>query len=195
MTFLNDLKDAATWLQARRANPMLRAASAGLASRMREAGARTLGLLPADAEVAVPAVAVVVAAALAERCGTAVGVVDPHGTWTPSRPAAPADAPGLARTWLDERVAILTLPAGSACSALDALRSACDPQLDLAHVVADLSGFEQDGEQYDASEVVDGVALVARSGATSGRVVARWSEELTSVLCDVQFLGAVVTGL
>jgi hypothetical protein len=75
-----------------------------------------------------------------------------------------------------------------------ALRTVCQAQTRFAHLVVDLTGFDRDGEVLEAGELVDAVVLVARRGRTSARTVARWHDELCSVLSSVRFLGVVLAG-
>src|SRR5512143_4145097 len=87
--------------------PEVRSSLAHLARRVREKGVRTLGLAPADDDVAIPPLAIALGQSLAEMAGGPVAVVDAVGGW----PCAPellefTDRPAaaLATNWIVDRL-------------------------------------------------------------------------------------------
>lgn len=173
----------------------VRSECARLASRLREQRARTIGLVPVADDVAVPAVAIELGSALAERCAGPVGVVDASGSWTCARAlvedAAPDGTP-LATSWLLGNLAVLT-PRSPEPSALPVqLRSfLLGEGAAFDHLVADLTGLEQLGEQVAAVDLLEAVALVARSGMTTARQIRRRMRDLPGG----RLLGVLLTGL
>jgi hypothetical protein len=187
------LRAAGIWLMAGDEWPALGAECAGLARRLREKRARTVGLIPADDDVAVPAVAIHLGSALAGRSARPVGVVDAQGSWTGPAGAAPAeDGAGLVTSWLRDDLAVLTPRSGGTGAALQHLRGVLEAEADVfEHLVFDLTGFDHRGEQLAACELLEAVALVARSGRTTARRIDRGLRDLPAARC----LGVLLTGL
>jgi hypothetical protein len=174
--------------------PGVRSSLARLARLLREDGVRTLGLAPADDDVAVPTLALALGRALAETSAGAVAVVDAVGEW----PCAPAllevsdpASPAVATHWIADRLALLTPrpgEPGEALSKLDACLAANAPR--FAHLVVDLTGLDHLGAAAGAYHLLDGTALVARVGRTSIRRLARTYRDIP----EPRRLGVVLTG-
>jgi Mrp family chromosome partitioning ATPase len=174
--------------------PALRVECARLARRMREQRVRTVGLAPAADDVAVPAVAIELARAFAANLSGPVGVVDALGGWSCARALVEAAGPGsahLATSWLGENLAVLT-PRSFDLSAMLGLLlfSAVDEAADFDRLVVDLTGLDHLGE-LGALELLDAVALVARSGRTTARQVQRWLRRFP----EGRSLGVILTGV
>jgi hypothetical protein len=192
MPFLHELGDTAVWLSAPDGDPTLTAACAGMASRARRARARTIGLVPASDDVAVPAVAVLLARALAEVASAPAAVVDAHSSWAESFPGPGAAQEGSVATVAIARgLSVVAVRAEDAPNPLRRLRTACEAGGAFEHLVVDLTGFDHAGELLEACEALDASVLVARTGRTTRRAVARWLEELSGV----PFLGVLLTGI
>lgn len=175
--------------------PLLRSECARLARCLRERKARSIGLAPAADHVAVPAVAIELARALADRSRSPVGVVDAGGSWACAGPLAegsPAGGRILATIWLLENLALLTPRARKASEVLDELRGvAAGEAAGFGHLVVDLTGLDRLGEQVAAFDLLDAVAIVARSGLTTARQIQRRIRDLP----EGRSLGVLLTGL
>jgi hypothetical protein len=189
------LRAAGIWLMAGDEWPALGAECAGMARRLRERRARTVGLVPADDDVAVPAVALQLGSALAGRTVRPVGVVDAQGSWTGAPPAdaAPAaEGSGLVMSWLRDDLAVLAPRGATAGSALQHLRAVLATEAVLfEHLVFDLTGFDHRGDQLAACELLEAVVLLARSGRSRARRIDRRLRELPAARC----LGVLLTGV
>ncbi len=190
-TVHDEIRAAGIELVAHGAHPELWAECARLARLLRERHVHTIGLAPAGADVAIPAVAIELGRAIAES-GALVGVLDGLGTWPCARALIERAGPGsvpLATTRLLEGVALLTPYGSDARSSVAHLQSALlQAEGGFTHLVVDLTGFGQLGEELAACEILDGVVLVARSGRTTVRQIQRW-------LRDHAGLGVLLTGL
>lgn len=189
------LRAAGIWLMAGDEWPALGAECAGLARRLRDKRARTVGLVPADDDVAVPAVAIHLGSALAGRSVRPVGVVDAQGSWTGAPGAdgaADGEGTGLVTSWLRDDLAVLAPRAVGAGAALQHLRVVLQTEAEVfEHLVFDLTGFDHRGEQLAACELLEAVALVARSGRTTARRIERRLRDLPAARC----LGVLLTGM
>ena len=190
------LREAGIWLMAGEEWPALGAECAGLARRLRERRARTIGLEPADDDVAVPAVALHLGSALAGGSARAVAIVDTFGGWTASTgtTAAAQDPSALVTAWLRDDLAVLTPRAagtGAPGAALRQLRSVIEAEsADFDHLIFDLTGFDHLGEQLAAYDLLEAVVLVARSGRTTVRRIQRRLRDVPGA----RFLGVLLTG-
>ena len=166
-----------------------------VARELRERGLHTVGLAPADDEVAVPAVAMLLGGALAQVSGGAVGLVDAAGSWPAApelRASAPSDGSLLATSWLRDGLAVLGPRCFDHGTALAPLRAAVAlVPAAFEHLVVDLTGFDHLGELPAATGLLDGVLLVARSGRTRGRQVRRWLGDAAGG----RGLGVLLTGI
>lgn len=186
------LRAAGIWLVRDEDCPGLAAECAGLARRLREKSARTIGLVPADDHVAVPAVAIHLGRALAGRSVRAVGVVDARGSWMDaSRPDDATAGADLVTRWLGDHLALLTPRIAEAAATLQQLRGIlADEEEAFDHLVVDLTGFDHMGEQRAACELLEAVVLVARSGRTTVRRMRRRLRDLAGTPC----VGILLTG-
>ncbi len=151
--------------------------AARVARLLRERGVPSVGLVPADDEVAVPAIAVLIGDALARVSGRSIGLVDAAGDWPGAGDlhAASSDGSPLATSWLRDGLALLGPRAFHPGSALAPLRGGVSlvPGT-FEHLVVDLTGFDRLGELATAMALLDGALLVARSGRTTHGQVRRW---------------------
>lgn len=171
----------------------LEAECVGLVRRLHLRQARSLGLAPASDEVAVPAVALHLARALSDLTHDPVAVLDATGSWIPgpALPGVPEEDAPFATLPLDEGLALLTARRTGRAGGLDCLRALRDEASPYAHLVVDLTGLDRSGELIAACELLDAVAVVARSGRTT-------AEELRERLREVpgdRLLGVLLTGI
>lgn len=173
--------------------PAVRAAYGRVARELRGRPVGTVGLLPAGDDVAVPAVAIELARALAYAGGATVAILDPLGRWAgvTGGAAAPGSEDWYATEWLAERVAVLSPITSDRATALPLVRKVLrDAPGAFLNVVVDLTGFARLGEDRAAAELVDGVAVVARSGRTRARELARVLGQLEAR----RTLGVILSG-
>ncbi|HKA89862.1 MAG TPA: hypothetical protein VKE22_19510 [Haliangiales bacterium] len=175
--------------------PALRVECARLARRMRERMVRTIGLYPADDTVAVPSIAIELGRALADKSPGSVGVVDAHGSWACARAlagAAPADGTLVATSWITDNLAVLTPRIFDAGAMLGQLRAAVvENGVAFSDLVVDLTGLDHLGDQLAAFELLEAVAVVARSGRTTTRQIQRRLRDIP----EWSSLGVLLTGL
>lgn len=182
---------------ARAAEPSVHAECIRIARRLRAAGRRVVGLVPASERVAVPPVAVRLGAALVELSGTTVAFVDANVRWPAlsqiaSRPSRDRDDSVYATRWLSDSLALLTPPsAESAGEVMPGLAKLLEegPEI-FQYMLVDLTGFELLGEHAAAANVVEGVIVVARAGTTRERELLYFREELRTA----QLLGVLLVG-
>lgn len=189
------LRDVGIGLEETRDRASLRSECARMAASARGRGARTLGMLPASDDVAVPAPAIALGRALADVSLQPVGVVDALGNWPCARVlsthAAPDGTP-MITSWVLEGLALLTPRAAGPATGLYALRSAVEEPADgFDHLIFDLTGLDHLGEHLAAFDLLDAVALVARSGRSTTRQVSRRLSEIP----ERKALGVLLTGL
>jgi hypothetical protein len=188
------LRAAGIGLASQGAASVLGSELARVAHRVRELRRRAIALLPVGDDVAVPAVAVELGRWLGHASRAPVGVVDAGGYWPCHRAIVEASthAPGLLATcWAWEELALLAPREGGADAALAAVRAAVAGGGAFAHLVIDLTGFEQRGGHLAAFELVDAVALVARSGRSTLRQLQRCLRDLP----PTRGLGVLLTGV
>jgi len=177
------------------AAPAVRVECARLARRMREQMVNTIGLVPAGDDVAVPAVAVELGRALADKSEAPVAVIDGHRSWACAAAlvdGSPADGTFVATSWVTDRLAVLTPRTFDAATTLGKLYSAiADRGTLFGNVVVDLTGFDHLGEQLAAIELLDGTVIVARSARTTTRQIQRWLQDIP----EWSSLGVLLTGL
>ncbi len=162
----------AGWAAASKGSEIVR-----IARLLRERRVRTVGLLPADDEVAVPALALALGKALADTGGAPVAVLDAAGTWGCAAAllarAALSEA-GVTASWLGDALAILTPSSGDPGEVLRCLRGAASGgDGEWRHLVVDLTGVDHLGAQVEAFDVLDATTLVARRGRTTARALRR----------------------
>lgn len=175
--------------------PGLRADCAGLARRIRERSLRSVGLVPADDDVAIPRVLLHLGHALAAGSDGAVGLVDAQGTWAgpTSWPAADADEDGqiAIRREVADHLVFMAPRVTLSASALRQLQYVLAREArSFERLLVDLTGFARLGEQLAACQLLDAVLLVARRGTTTVHSARRWMRELEGVNC----LGILLTG-
>lgn len=174
--------------------PPVQAAYARLARLLRDRRVRTVGLVPAADGVAVPAIALGLATSLAAAGGANVAVVDPLGRWSGAAQGATAAegaAHWYATEWLTERIAVISPVTADPGTVLPLLQQVVRAELEhYLHLVVDLTGFDRLGERTSASALLDGVAVVARTGATRVAEIARALGEFD----EERALGVVLTG-
>lgn len=173
--------------------PAIRAAYGRVARELRRRAVWTVGLLPAGDDVAVPAVAIELARALVYAGGSTAAVLDPLGRWAgvTGGDAAPGSEDWYATEWLADRVAVLSPITADRSTALPLVRKVLrDAPRSFLNVVVDLTGFARIGEDEAAGELLDGVAVVARSGRTRSAELARVLGRLEAP----RALGVVLSG-
>lgn len=173
----------------------LRTECARLARRMRDEAVHTIGLAPAGDEVAVPATAIELGRALAERNHGSVGIVDALGSWPCAHAlveGAVRDRTVVATNWLVDDVAVITPRIREPGTMLAQLRGVmANGVVTFRHLVVDLTGVDHLGELVAASDLLDAVVVVARSGRTTTRQLQRWFRDLPAR----KGLGVLLTGL
>ncbi len=189
------LRAAGIELAANEDQPALRAECARLARRMRERLVHRIGLLPAADDVGVPSIAIELGRALADKSASSVGVVDAHGSWACARGLtgdAPPDGTLMATSWVTDNLAVLTPRIFDAGAMLGQLHSAVvENAVGFSDLVVDLTGFDHLGDQLAAFDLLEGIALVARSGRTTTRQIQRGLRDIPEWSC----LGVLLTGL
>jgi hypothetical protein len=188
------LREAGIALAGRADAPELRVECARVAARVRDRSARTLGLMPAGDDVAVPAVALVLGRALAEASPLPVGVLDVQGSWPCGRELAGMAESGdslVATSWVLPGLALLTPRVPDAAAGLSLVRIlAADLAAAYGHLLVDLTGLDHLGEHLAAFELLDALVLVARSGRTTVRQVQERLREFPAA----SGLGVLLTG-
>lgn len=153
--------------------PEVRAEATRVARRLHAGRTRVVGLVPADARVAVPPVALQIGQALCELTGATIAVVDVNvrypGLSQLARGASTDHDESVYSTrWLRGSLALLTPPrAERAGEIVPQLARLLLDGIDLfEHVLCDLTGLELVGEHASAAACMDGVIVVARAHAT-----------------------------
>lgn len=153
--------------------PALHAECVRAARRLKEAGGRAIGLLPASSEVAVLPVGIQLASALTELTGGAVAYVDANARWPALSREEWRSLPeelvaGFAVRRVGPLIRLLTPHAeggaGAGVVLLDALLGEDGDH--YARLLVDLTGFRELGDHLAAIRSLDGVVIVARAGHT-----------------------------
>ena len=153
--------------------PELGPAVGRIVALLRRGGHRSLGLLPAADDVAVPALALQIGLALARVSGTPTAVLDAQGTW-PWRSPTRRVTPAFAVDRITDRLILLTPRTIRAVAALEVAVAAGPQEAAVAeNVVVDLTGLDHTGEYIEMIARLDGTAVVARTGRTSLRQLRR----------------------
>lgn len=154
--------------------------------RIHGSGGRTIGLLPVGMDSAVPGVALNIGASLVDTLGATIAIVDTNARWPafaglerPADDGAQQDSPFVMR-WLRGSLALLTPRnppgAGIGVAELESLASVAGSM--FAHVLVDLTGFEQFGLHLDAVRLLDRVVVVARAGAATDWALIRTCRQI-----------------
>jgi len=142
-----------------------------VARRIRESRRQLIGLLPASPRVAVPAVAIQLAAVLCDVSAGPVVFVDANTRW-PALESLRADSAGtsstVVRLTLRDGVVAVThandRPDRIDIAWLQDTLERCADEFNL--VLVDFTGFPLMGEHASAFDLVDAVLIVARAGLT-----------------------------
>ena len=160
------------------------------ARRLWQTGHRVVGLLPATPAVATMGLALQLAKALSDLNAGTVAVIDAN----PQKPALaklapePSASTGAAFVELrlqDSPIVVTTRPRGleSPTGTLEELARVVAAQREQAVLtLLDLTGFRELGEHLDAYQLADGVVIVAHTGKTPERAVARCSREIPAAV-------------
>jgi hypothetical protein len=145
-----------------------------VATQIKTAERRIIGLLPASPDIGVIAVGVQLGLALVEVANATAAYVDANVRWPAISQIAVGDRPDedesmFATRWLRGQLALLTPPRiGEAGAGVPQLARVIQHSIELfSHVVVDLTGFKKLGEHLAAFDMVDGVIVVARGGRTT----------------------------
>ena len=174
--------------------PEVRTACIRVAQRIQRSGARAVGFVPADDQVAVPPVVIQIGAALCDLTGATIAVVDANVRYPGlSSLAAEQETPKVFSTrWLAGSLALLT-PAKveRAGEVVPSLARLLLEGGDLfAHTLCDLTGFELIGEHASAAACMDAVVLVGRAHATREDTL----RQLRALMPGDRFLGVLLVG-
>ncbi|MBE7449092.1 MAG: hypothetical protein HS111_09400 [Kofleriaceae bacterium] len=176
--------------------PEVRTEAIRVARRLHATGARAIGFVPTDRDVAVPPLLVQLGAGLCDLTGATIAIVDANARYPGLRAlvgGAPGDDGALFSTrWLAGSLALLT-PArveqpGEVVPAL--ARLLLDGSELFAHVLCDLTGFELFGEHASAAACMDGVVLVGRAHRTREDEL----RSLAALMPADRFLGVLLVG-
>lgn len=174
--------------------PEVRTEAIRIARRLQESGAKAIGFVPADADVAVPPALVQIGAALCDLTGATIAVVDANVRY-PGLRALVGDGPSdqvFSTRWLAGSLALLT-PARveRAGEVVPALARLLIEGADLfAHILCDLTGFELLGEHASAAACMDGVVLIGRAHKTGEDQLLA----LSRLMPKDRFLGVLLVG-
>jgi len=153
--------------------PDVRTEAIRIARRLAASGAKAIGFVPADGDVAVPPALVQIGAALCDLTGATIAVVDANvrypGLSQLARGATTDREESVYTTrWLRGSLALLTPPhAERAGEIVPQLARLLLEGVDLfAHVLCDLTGLELLGEHASAAACMDAVVVVARARRT-----------------------------
>ena len=158
-----------------------------VARRLRARERKAIGLLPATREVGVVATGVQLGLALVELTGAPIAFVDANARW-PALGAIGREAKGdravFATRWLHGTLALLTPrrapAAGGAVPDLE--RIVGEGREMFAHLLVDLTGFEELGEHLAAIDLLDGVVVVAEARATREQALLDLARDLPAEL-------------
>lgn len=174
--------------------PEVRTEAMRIARRLQGSGAKAIGFVPADRDVAVPPVLVQIGAALCDLTGATIAVVDANVRYPGLRGLVGGSEPStvFSTRWLAGSLALLTPArverAGEVVPAL--ARLLLDGSELFAHILCDLTGFELIGEHASAAACMDGVVVLGRAHKS------RESEllALARLMPRDRFLGVLLVG-
>jgi len=176
--------------------PEVRAECTRIARRIAHAGAKIIGIVPADDRVAVPPIAIQLGHALCDLTGATVAVVDANVRYPGLSQLAASkadDDPSVYSTrWIRGSLALLTPhQAERAGQIVPQLARLLLDGIDLfGHVLCDLTGLELVGEHASAAACMDTVMVVARAHRTHEDDLLA----LRRVLPPNRFLGVLLVG-
>jgi hypothetical protein len=174
--------------------PVVRSEALRIARRRTTAGAKAVGFVPADREVAVPPLLVQIGAALCDLTGATIAVVDANVRYPGLRALVGGDKSEevFSTRWLAGSLALLSPArverAGEVVPAL--ARLLLDGSDLFAHILCDLTGFDLIGEHASAAACMDAVVLVGRAHRSK-------EEELLALarlMPRDRFLGVLLVG-
>jgi hypothetical protein len=176
--------------------PDVRAECTRIARRLHATEAKAIGLVPADARVAVPPVAIQIGLSLSDLTGGTVAVVDANvrypGMQKLAGPVSPSDESVFATRWLRGSLALLTPPrverAGEVVPQL--ARLLLEGESLFEHILCDLTGFEIIGEHGSAAACMDAVIIVGRAHVTREAELLA----LRRLMPEGRFLGVLLVG-
>jgi hypothetical protein len=174
----------------------LAASCARIARKIHNAGARVVGFVPSDPDIAVPPLVIQLGLALCDQTGATIAVVDANVRYPAlahlARGGKIAGDSVFSTCWLRGSLALLSPPrverAGEVLPQL--ARVLLAGQELFAHMLVDLTAFELLGEHASAAACMDAVAVVARAHRTHER-------ELTGIaelMPRERFLGVLLVG-
>jgi hypothetical protein len=175
----------------------VRAECTRIARRLHATGAKAIGLVPADARVAVPPVAIQIGLSLCDLTGGTVAVVDANVRYPGMQKLAAAqgdarDDSVFATRWLRGSLALLTPPhferAGEVVPQL--ARLLLEGESLFEHILCDLTGFEIIGEHGSAAACMDAVIIVGRAHVTREAELLA----LRRLMPEGRFMGVLLVG-
>ena len=174
--------------------PDVRTEAIRIARRLSASGAKAIGFVPSDREVAVPPLLVQIGSALCDLTGATIAVVDANVRYPGLRALVGSDQSDqvFSTRWLAGSLALLSPArverAGEVVPAL--ARLLLDGGDLFAHILCDLTGFDLIGEHASAAACMDGVVLVGRAHKSK-------EEELLALarlMPKDRFLGVLLIG-
>jgi hypothetical protein len=175
----------------------VRAEATRIARRLHASEATAIGLVPADAHVAVPPVAIQIGLSLCDLTGGTVAVVDANVRYPGMQRLARGEAAGgddsvFATRWLRGSLALLTPPrverAGEVVPQL--ARLLLEGAGLFEHILCDLTGFELLGEHGSAAACMDAVIVVGRAHHTREADLLA----LRRLMPEGRFMGVLLVG-
>jgi hypothetical protein len=174
--------------------PEVRGEAIRIARRLSSSGAKAIGFVPADDDVAVPPALVQIGAALCDLTGATIAVVDANVRYPGLRALVGGDQSDqvFSTRWLAGSLALLTPArverAGEVVPAL--ARLLIDGADLFAHILCDLTGFEIIGEHASAAACMDGVVLIGRAHKSKEDEL----RALAALMPRDRFLGVLLVG-
>lgn len=174
--------------------PEVRSEAIRIARRLHASGAKAIGFVPSDREVAVPPLLVQIGAALCDLTGATIAVVDANVRYPGLRALVGSDQSEqvFSTRWLAGSLALLSPArverAGEVVPAL--ARLLLDGSDLFAHILCDLTGFDLIGEHASAAACMDGVVLVGRAHKSKEDELLA----LAKLMPKDRFLGVLLVG-
>lgn len=177
-------------------SPGLYAELSRAARRIRETERKVIALFPSGPKVGVPTLALQLAWVLADVAEGSVALIDAN-TRFPGYASLVNDrqrpqSADLVETWLSDFLMLLTpipdRPTGLDLGPLD--RIVASQREFYAHLLLDMTGFDEVGEHWGTFRLVDGVLIIGHPGATSERELRRMNEAIPAT----KNLGVLLVG-